>query len=180
MKLSDIKLNSKNPRFIKDDKFLKLIQSIKEFPKMMKLRPIIVDNNNIILGGNMRFRALQELGYEEIPDEWIKKSDNLTEDEYKRFIIADNISFGNWDYELLNEDWDIELLEDWGLDLSDISDVDYGNKNINDIEEVSSFSESVNFVIKCDSIEQLEQLQTKINISGKQISYKDFLIKAGL
>lgn len=118
MKLSTIQPNSHNPRLIKDEKFKKLCTSIKEFPKMMELRPIIVDDDNTILGGNMRFRALQELGYQEISDKWIKKASELTESEKKRFIIEDNVSFGEWDWDILANEWDTSDLEEWGLDLS--------------------------------------------------------------
>jgi len=116
MKLSEIKPNPNNPRILKDDKFHKLVASIEQFPKMMKLRPIIVDSNNMVLGGNMRLKALQELKYKEIPDEWIKQADELTEKEKQRFIIADNVGFGEWDWDLLANDWDRKDLEDWGLD----------------------------------------------------------------
>jgi len=117
MKLSEIKTNPNNPRLIKDDKFKKLVKSISEFPKMMSLRPIVVDGNNVILGGNMRFKALQELKYKEVPDEWVKRAEELTEDEKQRFIIEDNVGFGEWDWEILANDWDKELLSEWGLDM---------------------------------------------------------------
>jgi hypothetical protein len=116
MKLSDIKVNPNNPRLIKDDRFKKLVQSIMEFPKMMKLRPIIIDGNMNILGGNMRYAALKELEYKEIPDDWIKKTSDLTEKEMQRFIIADNIQHGDWEWGLLTE-WDSIELDEWGLDL---------------------------------------------------------------
>lgn len=115
MKLSDIKTNPNNPRILKDDKFKRLVKSIEEFPKMMKLRPIIVDSNNMVLGGNMRLKALQELKFKEIPGEWVKQASELTEDEKKRFIIADNVGFGEWDYDLLASEWDENDLSDWGL-----------------------------------------------------------------
>ena len=117
MNTDKIKINPNNPRIIKDDRFKKLVKSIDEFPKMMKLRPIIIDNNNEVLGGNMRFAALQELGYKEIPDEWIKRADELTDEEKKRFIIADNVGFGEWDWDILANEWNEEDLSDWGLDL---------------------------------------------------------------
>ena len=116
MKLSDIYINPSNPRLIKDERFKKLCQSIKEFPKMMALRPIIVDSEGMILGGNMRFKALKELGYKEVPDEWVKRDGELTDAEKQRFIIADNIEHGDWDWELLKE-WDKTDLELWGLDI---------------------------------------------------------------
>ena len=117
MKLSDIKANPNNPRLIRDDKFKALIKSIEEFPKMMKLRPIIVDNNMNILGGNMRFNALRELKFKEIPDEWVKKTSELTEEEIHRFIIADNSQYGEWDYKILAEEWNTDDLINWSVDL---------------------------------------------------------------
>jgi hypothetical protein len=115
MKLSDIKPNPNNPRLIKDDKFQKLVNSIREFPKMMSLRPMVVNSENIILGGNMRFKALKELGYKDIPDDWVKRADELTDDEARRFIIADNVEFGDDDWTALIDGWDVEKLDDWGL-----------------------------------------------------------------
>ena len=121
MKLSEIHINPSNPRLIKDDRFKKLVKSIEEFPKMMELRPIIVDADGMILGGNMRFKALQELGYKEVPDEWIKRADELTEAEKQRFIIEDNVPFGEWNWETLANEWDVEQLADWGLDIPDFA-----------------------------------------------------------
>lgn len=89
---------------------------------MMKLRPIVVDGEGVVLGGNMRLKALQHLKFKEIPDEWVKRADELTEDEKQRFIVADNVGFGDWDFDVLANEWDTELLEDWGLDLP----VDFG------------------------------------------------------
>ncbi len=117
IKLSEIKSNPNNPRVIKDDKFKKLVKSIQEFPKMMALRPMVINNDNIVLGGNMRLKALQELKYKEIPDEWVKKASDLTEDEARRFIIADNVGFGEHDWEVLANEWDVEELTEWGLDI---------------------------------------------------------------
>lgn len=128
MKLSEIKTNPNNPRIIKDDRFKKLVNSIKEFPKMMELRPIIIDSNNMVLGGNMRLKALKEAGYKEIPDEWVKSAETLTEDEKKRFIIADNVGFGEHDWEMLKSEWDVEELESWGLDVPDMNGVDLSDE----------------------------------------------------
>ena len=116
IKITDIKTNPNNPRLIKDEKFAKLVKSINEFPKMMELRPLIVNSDNVILGGNMRFKALKELGYTNIPKEWVKRADELTEDETRRFIIADNVGFGEHDWDLLANDWDSQELEEWGLE----------------------------------------------------------------
>ncbi len=117
MKLKDIKPNPNNPRVIRDYKFQKLKQSITEFPKMLSLRPMVIDENNVVLGGNMRLRVLQELGFNDIDESWVKRSSDLTEEEKKRFIVADNVSFGEWDWDTLANDWDVVDLEAWGLDI---------------------------------------------------------------
>ena len=120
MKLPDIKLNPDNPRLIKDDKFKKLVASIKDFPKMMALRPIVVDDTMTILGGNMRYKALQEAGFTEIPDEWVKQAKDLTEEEKKRFVIEDNMPFGEWDWDLLANNFEIGDLLDWGFNENEL------------------------------------------------------------
>jgi hypothetical protein len=117
MKLSEIKVNKSNPRIIKDEKFKKLIKSLEDFPKMMEFRPIVVNDDGMILGGNMRYRALLDLGYKEVPDNWVKKASDLTDDEKRRFIIVDNLSFGEHDWDALANEWDSEELESWGLDV---------------------------------------------------------------
>ena len=108
-----IKLNPNNPRIIKDDKFKKLVQSIKEFPEMLDIRPIVVNKEGIILGGNMRFKACIEAGIKEPPYVVV----DLTEDQQKEFLIKDNVSGGEWDWEALANEWNVEQLEDWGLDM---------------------------------------------------------------
>jgi DNA modification methylase len=117
MKLKDIKPNPGNPRVIKDARFASLLRSIQEFPKMLSLRPMVIDAEGYVLGGNMRLRALQELGYKEIPDDWVRRADDLTEEERQRFIIADNVGFGDWDWESLANDWDAGDLAAWGLEV---------------------------------------------------------------
>jgi len=121
IKLSKIKNNPNNPRLIKDEKFKKLCESIKALPKMMELRPIVVDDNFIVQGGNMRLKALNELGYKEIPDEWVKQAKDFSEDELNEFIIKDNVGFGEWDWDDLANNWDTEKLEEWGLDIPDFA-----------------------------------------------------------
>ena len=112
--INKIKPNSSNPRFIKTLKFKKLVKSIKELPSMLKLRPIVVDENYIILGGNMRYKACIEAGLKEIP---IIVANELTEDEKQAFVIKDNLSFGELDYDLLSNEWDSVEIDDWGLDV---------------------------------------------------------------
>jgi DNA modification methylase len=116
-KLSSIRPNPANPRIIKDNAFHKLCKSIEEFPKMMALRPMVIDTDGVILGGNMRFKALQHLGFKEVPDEWVKRADELTDDERRRFIIADNVSGGDWDVEDLAANWDRDELDSWGVEI---------------------------------------------------------------
>jgi hypothetical protein len=114
VKINSIKTNPKNPRLIKDDKFKKLVNSIKEFPQMLELRPIVVDENNIILGGNMRHKACIEAGLKEV---YIVQAKDLTEQQKDEFIVKDNVGFGEWDWDILANEWDTEKLQDWGLDL---------------------------------------------------------------
>ena len=123
MKLSSIKPNPSNPRVIKDDKFEKLVKSLTDFPKMLELRPMIVNDDMILLGGNMRLKALQHIGYTEIPDEWVRKASDLTEEEQRQFIIKDNVGYGEWDWDMLANDFEIEELGEWGLDVPSIETV---------------------------------------------------------
>jgi len=146
MKISEIKSNPNNPRVIKDERFKKLVKSIEEFPKMMELRPMVVNSDNIVLGGNMRLKALKELGYKEVPDEWVKSAEELTEDEQRRFIIADNVGFGEHDWDLLANEWDSLELDEWGLDVwQPETDVDY---SILDEEDVSEQLEDMSSGVK--------------------------------
>ena len=112
--ISKVKLNKENPRYIKDHKFEKLKQSLKDFPEMLELRPIVVDSDLMILGGNMRYQAAKDIGMSEV---FITVADGLTDEQKREFIIKDNASFGDWDWDLLANNWsDIEL-GDWGVDV---------------------------------------------------------------
>jgi len=113
------KLNQINPRTINKDKFKKLVQSIKDFPKMLELRPIVVDKDGVILGGNMRFRALQELKMD-IKPTWIKVADKLTDEERRRFIVEDNLEFGLWNFDELSTQYDVDELLEWGFSEKDL------------------------------------------------------------
>lgn len=114
VKITEIQKNPNNPRLIKDNKFEKLVQSIKEFPEMLNLRPIVVNNEMVVLGGNMRLAACKEAGLKNVP---IIKADDLTEEQQKEFIIKDNVSFGEWDWDMLGNEWEEIELGDWGLDV---------------------------------------------------------------
>jgi DNA modification methylase len=114
LKIDEVKLNPNNPRTIKDEKFYKLVKSIQEFPKMLELRPIVVNDDMIVLGGNMRLKACKEAGLKEIP---VIKASDLTDEQQKQFIIKDNVGFGDWDWEALKMEWNLDELNDWGLDI---------------------------------------------------------------
>jgi len=114
VKISEVKANPNNPRIIKDEKFRKLVESIKSFPEMLKLRPIVVNVDMIVLGGNMRLKACKEAGMKTVP---IIRAEDLTEDQQREFIIKDNVGFGEWDWEELANNWEAEKLDEWGLDV---------------------------------------------------------------
>ena len=129
-KITDVKLNPNNPRLIKDDKFKKLVQSIKDFPEMLDIRPIVVNKDMIILGGNMRFRACKEAGVKEIP---VIITD-LSEEKQREFLIKDNTSGGEWDWDMIANEWDADELEAWGLDLPVFDIKDEGTAEEDDYE----------------------------------------------
>lgn len=140
VKLSEIKSNPNNPRIIKDDKFRKLVNSIQEFPKMLEIRPIVVNADMIVLGGNMRLKACKEAGLKEVP---VIFADDLTEEEQKQFIIKDNVGFGEWDWDMIANEWDAIELQEWGLDIPDFG-----------VTEIPAAEE--------DDYEMPEELQTDI------------------
>jgi len=115
VKINKVKANETNPRLIKDSKFKKLVTSIKEFPEMLKLRPIVVNKDMVVLGGNMRLKACKEAGLKEV---YVLKADDLTEEQQKEFIVKDNVGFGEWDWDILANEWDVDLLEEWGLEIN--------------------------------------------------------------
>jgi len=168
MKINDLKINEENPRIIKDRKFKKLVQSIKEFPQMLELRPIVIDENNMILGGNMRYRACIEAGLKDVP---VKIAKGLTDLQKKEFIIKDNASYGEWDWDVLGNEWETFDLDDWGLDVWQPEQ---------DIKEIVEFNESINFNIKCKDLKQFEELKEKLDTNGGKLNYEEFIKKMGL
>lgn len=112
--ISTIKPNPENPRVIRDRKFKQLVNSISGFQKMLQIRPLVVDENMIVLGGNMRLKAIKEVGLKEVP---IIRAEGLTEEEKKEFIIKDNVGYGEWDWDCLANTWDEQKLVEWGLDI---------------------------------------------------------------
>jgi len=111
--ISKVRPNSENPRYIKDEKFKKLVQSLRDFPEMANVRPIVVNKEMVVLGGNMRLKAMQEAGWSEVPVQVV----DWSEEKQREFIIKDNVGFGEWDWDELANTWDAEELKDWGLEL---------------------------------------------------------------
>jgi hypothetical protein len=136
--IDKILINPNNPRLIKDDKFKKLCKSIQEFPEMLELRPIVVNKDMIVLGGNMRLKACQEIGLTEVP---IIVAENLTEEQQREFLIKDNVSGGEWDWDILANEWEVEQLTEWGLDLPKWADgLDVNNMTDEDVNIEEEFN----------------------------------------
>ena len=144
--ISDIKSNPKNPRVIRDDKFAKLVQSLKDFPEMLEKRPLVcftdTDNKLVVLGGNMRLKAAKEIGLKKLP---VLLADDWNEEQKAQFLIKDNVGFGEWDWEVLANEWDTKLLDDWAVNLPAIhNDVDYSVLDMEDVsKELSEMSSGV-------------------------------------
>ena len=153
VKISSVKPNPKNPRLIKDDKFRKLVKSIQEFPDMLNKRPLIVfkdtDDKYIVLGGNMRLKACQEVGLKEVP---IIEANEWTEEQKAEFLIKDNVGFGEWDWDSLANEWDVEKLDEWGLFVPDMqNEVDYSILDDEDLDD--QLNDMANGVKKAIQIE---------------------------
>lgn len=161
--IKDIKPNPDNPRVIRDEKFAKLKNSIQEFPEMLKLRPIVVDENDVILGGNQRYRALQELGHKEV---WTIKASELTEAQKREFIIKDNVGFGENNWDVLANEWDAAELEAWGLDIP-------GFDSDNELDESDQGSdEFTRLEVECKDPEQLNDLMDELHSRGFNVKAK--------
>jgi hypothetical protein len=157
-----VKPNQKNPRVIKDNKFKKLVSSIKEFPEMLELRPIVVDSDMVVLGGNMRLKACQEAGLSEVH---ILVADKLTEQQKDEFIIKDNVNFGEWDWDVLANEWDIEALIDWALSIPNFGNLDMlqavnkGDENSEwvGMPEFESIDDSLKIIVHFQNEEDREE-----------------------
>jgi len=149
VKTKEIFANENNPRVIKDEKFRKLVQSIKDFPQMLNLRPIVVNDEMVVLGGNMRLRAVQEVGLKEVP---IIKASDLTEEQQREFIIKDNVGFGEWDWDVLANEWEADKLTEWGLDVwQQPVEVDYSLLDEEDLsDELSEMADGVKKAIQIE------------------------------
>lgn len=149
VKISEVKNNPNNPRLIKDDKFKKLVASINSFPEMLEKRPIVVDEDMIVLGGNMRLRASQEAGLKEV---WIDVAEGWTEEQKAEFIIKDNVGFGDWDWDILANEWDNEKLNEWALDVwQPETEVDYSILDEEDLsDDLQSMTDGVKKAIQIE------------------------------
>lgn len=165
MKVSDIKKNPGNPRQIKGEKLELLKASVGGFQKMMPLRPIVIDENNVVLGGNMRLAAIKALGLKDIPDEWVKKVTDLTEDEKKEFVIKDNAGFGEWDWDVIANEWSDLPLSDWGLD---IPDADEQIENVNDTDLSDSLESLFKIEVSCANEAEQEETYNRLTEQGYQ------------
>lgn len=170
----------KNPRFIKNEKFKKLVKSISDFPEMLEIRPIIVDENMVILGGNMRYRACKELKFKEV---YIQVVTGLTIEKKKEFLVKDNLSYGDWDLDdLFNEDWNLELLNEWGFDEYVVPEEQLTAEQIESKYDDSNciyplipvYDEKHNaFIILVESETEEAAIRTKFNFPTKAQSYKN-------
>jgi hypothetical protein len=178
VKIGDIKPNKENPRTISIDKRKKLVQSIKDFPQMLEIRPIVVDDTMTILGGNMRYSACKEAGLDEI---WIIKASDLTEEQKKEFVIKDNVGFGDWDWDVLANGWDLDELEKWGLDVGYLSNTpadDFYSKKIEAPKyEPSSVKPDVSRLV---DDKKVNELLDKIDKSTLSKEDKAFLTTAAM
>ena len=160
VKISKVKGNPDNPRIIKNDKFKKLVKSIQEFPEMLKLRPIVVDEDMIVLGGNMRLKASKDAGLKEV---WIEVAEGLTEEQKKEFIVKDNVGFGKWEWDMLANEWDSVQLAEWGLDVWQNED-DEQNNDVKDISD--NISEEYRVEIELISEREQEQVYNELTKKG--------------
>ena len=158
--ISSIKENDANPRFINKHKFKKLVNSVKEFPEMLSLRPIVVDKDNIILGGNMRYKACKEIGLKEV---YIIQADDLDEKKAQEFIIKDNVGFGEWDWDVLANDWDVKELEEWGLEGFPFEEEEE-EKELNDISD--TIESSYRIEVEIENEEEQEKLYNELIEKG--------------
>ena len=186
--ISEIKENPHNPRYIKKNKFNELVNSIKGFPEMLEVRPLVIDENNEVLGGNMRLKALKKAGIKKVPVQIIT---NWTEQQKKEFIIKDNVAFGEWDWDVLANAWDIDSLNDWGLNIpavyfdndeepeidkdkyADELETYIGNK----IKQIVLYFNTDDYI---NAINDLEQIREKENLNDNTEVFLFLIKKYGL
>jgi len=172
LKINELKPNPTNPRLIKENKFKKLVKSIKDFPEMLELRPIIVDEDMTILGGNMRYKASVEAGLKEV---YVKVAKGLTEEQKQEFIVKDNVGFGEWDWSILANEWDNAKLGEWGMDVwqpekevdySVLDDIDLGT-TLDD--KTSAVKRGIVIEFEADEYDEANELITQARKDGKNV-----------
>ena len=169
MKITEIKPNPNNPRIIKDHKFKQLVKSIQDFPQMLELRPIVIDENNMVLGGNMRLKACLEAGLTDVP---VIHANNLSEEKKKEFIVKDNVGYGEWDWSELANTWEIDLLQDWGLDIPNFDNEGFSDKNKElSLDDVSD-SMTINLKYTEDEYHIVKEALLKIAPTPEQAIWK--------
>ena len=173
VKTKDIIPNTENPRIIKDDKFKKLVQSIKDFPEMLEIRPIVVNNEMMILGGNMRLKAIQEIGLKEVP---IIKAENLTEQQQREFLIKDNVGFGEWDWDALANDWEYKELVDWALDVPKMLDPEQFGEDFSLADGDKSPFQQMTFTLADEQATQIKNAIADIKLT-EEYKYMETLGK---
>jgi ParB-like chromosome segregation protein Spo0J len=159
--IKDIKPNTRNPRIIKDERFAKLCTSLREFPEMLEKRPLVcftdTDGKFVVLGGNMRLKAAKEIGLKELP---IVLADDWTAEQKDQFLIKDNIGFGEWNYDELKADWDVEQLEAWGLEH------DWGMEESQQKDLSDELKETFEVIVSCTDEKNQEQIYNKLIAEG--------------
>lgn len=166
MDIKRIKLNPNNPRLIRDEKFEQLVTSLKDFPEMANVRPIVVNKDMVILGGNMRFRAMKQAGWKDIPVEVV----DWSEDKQREFIIKDNVSYGSHDWSMIANEWDADEVEGWGLDIPVFEDFSDKNQEL----DVNSFADEMIIKLKYseDDYQQVREQLSKIADTPEQAVWK--------
>tara|TARA_R110002153_G_scaffold5020_4_gene23385 strand:- start:2458 stop:3054 length:597 start_codon:yes stop_codon:yes gene_type:complete len=180
--IKEVKTNPDNPRFIKDHKFKKLVQSLKDFPEMLEKRPMVVDENMVVLGGNMRLKACTAAGFDKVH---IIIAKNWSEEQKRQFIIKDNVSYGEWDYDILANVWDNQNLIAWGLDLpkwdNDI-EFEVGNNNEEDYEYPDEINDShvkmVQLFLTTETEPQLRRMELELRSFLKTDNLTDSIFQA--
>jgi len=182
IKLSKLKNNPNNPRKISVLDFEKLKENIVRHPNILKIKPLVIDSweNPILLAGNQRFKALKDLGYEEISEDWVRTADTLTEKEKNAFVFLDNNAFGEYDYDILkelyNED-DLKEIESWGTDIPNYLLYNEDNNDITadfSVNKENDFTEKYELVIKISYLEvsQFQENRELYNLNKESINLK--------
>lgn len=180
--ISKVKSNENNPRNIDVDRLKKLVKSIKEFPEMLNIRPIVVNDEMVVLGGNQRLEACKQAGMKEIP---IIKASNLTEKQQDEFILKDNVNFGTWDHEMLNANYSIDTLIDLGINVLFFKDeneqVDEKEKTFIMEEMELKFNEHHDYIVFLfDNVNDWVSTISKLDIGKMPVSLSPKIKKIGL